>query len=80
MLNTILVIFAAVICTSAAPQQGPKQQGLPKSSSSGGLGGLIGNIGLEVVKGSTGVALGPAPKGCSKYEIIVGMSNPLKAI
>jgi hypothetical protein len=50
--------FAAI--AKAAPQES-------------GFGGLIGNLAKGIVTSSNGVALGPAPKGCSKYEIIVGM-------
>jgi hypothetical protein len=42
-------------------------------SSGSGLGGVIGGIAQSIVGSTNPVANGPAPKGCSAYEIIVGM-------
>jgi hypothetical protein len=49
-------------------------QGTPKGGASGGLGGLVSGIAKGVMSsaaGKDGVAHGPAPKGCSAFEILV---------
>jgi hypothetical protein len=67
---TVLLIILGV---DAFPQQSlePTLTGPPKSSGSG-LGGLIGGIAQSVVGGTSNVPFGPAPKGCSEYEVLVG--------
>jgi hypothetical protein len=71
MVNSAHTVAFAIVGALAAPN--PQAAG----SSSGGLGGLIGGLAQSVVTSSSGVAMGPAPKGCSKYEIIVGAYQKL---
>jgi hypothetical protein len=38
-----------------------------------GVGGLVSGIAQSVMTSTGAVPFGPAPKGCSAYEILVGM-------
>lgn len=60
MRNYFTLAFFAAITAAPAPQAPAK---LPP-----GLGLLPGQL-------TTNVTYGPAPKGCSKYELIIGMAE-----
>jgi hypothetical protein len=64
-MNFFIILAVATAITATPTPQVPQ-------SSGGGLGSIIGGIGQAVVKGMGNVTYGPAPKGCSKYEILVG--------
>jgi hypothetical protein len=76
MLTVLLAFIAAGVGAAPSPQapsKGSGGSGVPKSSgSSGGIGGLISDIGFGFVTSGNPVPNGPAPKGCSTFEILIG--------
>ena len=64
-------LLLAVSLAAVGVQAQGKSSPAPFSSGSG-LGGLVGGIAQSVVTGTSAVPMGPAPKGCSAYEILVG--------
>jgi hypothetical protein len=56
-----------------APKGGAPKGGAPKGGAKGGSGGNSGIMSmLGSIYGENGVPFGPAPKGCSTYEVIIG--------
>lgn len=72
-LITTLTLFLLALTASASPAPLPQLGG--SSEGSGSVSGIVGSLATDLVFNSNGVPMGPAPKGCSKFEIIVGMSS-----
>jgi hypothetical protein len=77
MMKTTIILSALAIAGVQAQGQAPggakgppKGKGGAKGGAKGGNSGIMGALGK--LYGTNGVPLGPAPKGCAAYEVIVG--------
>jgi hypothetical protein len=69
MMKTVIVLSAVVILGIQA-QTGGKTSGAKAGGAKGGNSGIMSALGS--IYGEKGVPYGPAPKGCSTYEVLFG--------
>jgi hypothetical protein len=71
MMKTAIVLSALAIAGIQAQGQAPGgAKGPPKGGAKGGNSGIMSALGSAF--GKNGVPYGPAPKGCTAHEVIVG--------
>jgi hypothetical protein len=69
-----IFIFSAIAFVGTQAQAPPATTPAPKGPPKSGAGGNAGVMSaLGQLYGEKGVPYGPAPKGCSLYEVIFGM-------
>jgi hypothetical protein len=72
MLPSFVKLLALSVSGAFALPQAPAGTSTDPFAPNGAVGGILQKVG--------NVTLGPAPKGCSKYELVVGQSHLIISI